>query len=152
MKLQLQLMIEDKIIKKCRERKLNISDTVNKLLRRLLESESSSAEEIILAVLQAEKDDLLHIIDNHRATIERMELLIAASDMKIKKHQALIVEVRRSERIAAFMKELNEQITQEVTIKQLLTLPVIQSLKGEGVPITPEWLERHIRRIDLLGR
>ena len=152
MKLQLQLMIESEIIKKCRERKLNISDTVNKLLRRLLESESSSAEEIILAVLQAEKDNLLHVIDNHKDAIERMQLLTAASDKKIEKQQLLIQEVRRSERIAAFMKELNEQITQEVAIEQLLALPVIQSLKGEGVPITPEWLERHIRRIDLLGR
>lgn len=152
MKTTIQLMLEGELIRKCRERKLNISETVNILLSHLLESESSSAEEIVLSVLQTEKDNLLHIIDNYKDASNRIQQSILASNEKIKKQHALIVEVRKSERIAALMKELNEQITQEVAIEQLLTLPVIQSLKGEGVPVTPEWLARHIRRIDLLGR
>ena len=61
--------------------------------------------------------------------------------------------MRKSERIADFIKILNEELERvDFNFEDGWKLPILNDLRKEGLNITEAWLKRHIQRIELLGR
>ena len=153
MKQQIQLSLEADTIRKLRERGVNISELVDNVLKYVVKQESLTAEEITMSFLLDERDRLLSNIKRTEETKERIQKLLEQTNGKIKKQEIVIAEVRKSERIAALMRQLNERIvTLNFDFEQIRTSPELPLLINEGVPVSEAWLKRHIARIELLGR
>ena len=153
MKQQIQLSLDAEIIRLLRQKNANISELVNRILYHVVRQESLTSEEIALSLLLDEKQRLLDTSKRLEESRDRLNNLLAQQDEKIAKQETVIAEVRKSERIAALMRELNEQITNTgYDFEGVRHSPTLDKLRAEGIPISDSWLQRHIRRIELLGK
>jgi hypothetical protein len=151
MKLPIQLSLEGEIIRTLKSRDINISGLVNDILLNLIKSDTASAEEVALAMLELEKNNQLKLIESHERQIEVIRLNIKSIDEKIKRQHEIIAELRRSERIAQMMQEVNNALLTS-TIEDVQKLQAVQDLISEGIPIDERWLHRQLQRLELLGR
>ena len=153
MKQQIQLSLDADIIRRLREKNVNISELTNSILYHVVRQESLTSEEIAMSFLQDERQRLVDSLKRIEDSAERTRQLIAQINGKIRKQESTIQEVRKSERIAALMRELNEQIVNTgYDYEQVKNSPTLQQLATFGIPISEAWLKRHIARIELLGQ
>jgi len=154
MKQQIQLSLDAEIIRWLREKNVNISALTNRLLHNVMRQESLAAEDIALTVLQDDRKRLVDSLKRIEESAERTRQLISQTDGKIEKQKGVIKEVRKSERIAELMRELNEQIvSNDYDFERVKASETLQLLEAEGIPARTEgWLKRHIARIELLGK
>jgi hypothetical protein len=153
MKQQIQLSLDAEVIRQLRKKDINISALVNNLLWNVVRQEAVHAEEIALTLLQNDRQRLVESLKRIEESAERTKQFIAEVDEKIEKQKAVIQEVRKSERIATLMRELNEQIVNaNYDFESVKESETLKKLVTFGIPISEAWLKRHIARIELLGK
>ncbi len=153
MRVPCQVSIEGSALYKLREMGIKVSDVTNDVVKHLVENASASAEELALAILLSERDNLVAFIKHHEVQAERCRKNQLILDDKIAKQRVLIEERKKSERILTYITRLNEEIEAvDFDFERAWKLPVLEDLRKEGVPVTEAWLQRHINRIELLGR
>ena len=153
MKQQIQLSLDAEIIRRLREKNVNISELTNSILTHVVRQESLTAEEVAMSLLLDEKQKLEDALKRTEESVDRLKGLITHVNLRIKRQESVIQEVRKSERIAALMRELNDCIVNATyDYERIKDLPVLQQLKVEGIPVSDTWLKRHISRIELLGK
>ena len=152
-RLPVQVSVEGKVLQRLRDKKVNVSEMVNRILTHLYDCESYSVEALALAMMQSERDTFLNLIKHHEMQIDAIHESIRQVDVKIAAQQGVLAEMRKSERIATYIKSLNEELEScNFDFEVAWKLPILESLRQEGLLINEAWLKRHIARIDLLGR
>lgn len=147
MKMPVQLYLDGELVRILKSRGVNISETVNAVMLNIVNSESVTSEELALAMLVWEKNGQQQLIDSAQRQQVAITKNIEVIDEKIKKQMVIVEEVKRSERIAGLMKEVNDALLSS-SFEEVLSSPVVESLRKEGIPVDERWLRRQLQRLD----
>ena len=145
------LYLRRDILARCRELNINISETVNQILRIVLDRPGIHDEEIMLAILQTQRQKVQRQIDEWQSSIGQAKLQLDAFDQKIERQKEIVDEIHRSDAIAQNIRLLNQKIQDAEFDEQKIRSEcqdVLTELRKLKVPIDKaEWLTKQIERV-----
>lgn len=147
------LWLDEDLVKRCKELNINISSTVETILKIILEKHPLNEEEIRLAILLGEKHRLVQELDKCEEAEKALHSRIGYYDQLITKQKKLVSEIKRSNEIARLMRVLNAKIKAEnydITKIKQSSAEVLKHLASYNLPTDDVWLSKQIERIKRL--
>lgn len=148
------LWLDEGLVKKCKALGINLSKTCEMTLRVVSTGAKFTVEEVQLEVLKNERRKLVRQREDLQSSVHDIQLRIDWYSQRIKKQEALIEEIKRSDEIAHLMRVLNQSIQDaEFDIDKLrgTAVSTLQQLEKMGVKVNETgWLEKQIERVKRL--
>lgn len=144
------LYLTESVVNQAKSLHINISETVEQILRLLISQYGQSEEEIKLAILQVTRDQWAGQLQAYEAQIEPFRMRLKSIDAQIAEQKVTVDEILRSQKIAALMKQLNTKIREadyDLPKIREKAAEEIQQLATFNITVDEVWLKRQIERI-----
>ena len=148
------LYLDDRLMKKAKLMKLNVSDMVNRILMVITEDTPLHEEELKLIILEDKRKTLFI---RHKQIVQECEEQIAVSqtkidffDRKISEQQKVVKQVKEADKVASLIRSMNQKIIvadYEIEDAWNACAQEVKQMKELGHEIDKMWFVRHLKRL-----